>query len=97
MGEVDALGMACDGGRVAVLREAMNRGESDGGSAAMTPAQWVRHHAPSTKAGGAAVIVSAATAFGKVTHAPGRQAVESGRLPVKSAAAVVSPPTTGGA
>jgi hypothetical protein len=32
MGEVDALGMACDAGRVAVLREAMNRGEDSCGS-----------------------------------------------------------------
>ncbi|TQJ51252.1 HNH endonuclease signature motif containing protein [Phycicoccus sp. SLBN-51] len=90
MGEVDALGMACDAGRVAVLREAMNRGESDGGSAALTTAQWVRHHAPSTIAGGAAAIVSVATAFGKRVNAPVKEAVESGRLPVKSAAVVVS-------
>ncbi|HEY7720867.1 MAG TPA: hypothetical protein VIB11_03425, partial [Pedococcus sp.] len=42
MGEVDALGMACDAGRVAVLREAMDRGEASGGPAAMTTSQWVR-------------------------------------------------------
>ncbi|SES50004.1 hypothetical protein SAMN05216199_0583, partial [Pedococcus cremeus] len=90
MGEVDALGMACDSGRVAVLREAMNRGESDGGSAALTTAQWVRHHAPSTIAGGAAAIVSVATAFGKRVNAPVKEAVEAGRLPVRSAAVVVS-------
>ncbi|WP_091761227.1 HNH endonuclease signature motif containing protein [Pedococcus cremeus] len=90
MGEVDALGMACDAGRVAVLREAMHRGESSGGSAALTTAQWVRHHAPSTIAGGAAAIVSVATAFGKRVNAPVKEAVESGRLPVKSAAVVVS-------
>ncbi|SES20759.1 protein of unknown function, partial [Pedococcus cremeus] len=90
MGEVDALGMACDAGRVAVLREAMNRGEDSGGSAAMTTAQWVRHHAPSTIAGGAAAIVSVATAFGKRVNAPVKEAVESGRLAVKSAAVVVS-------
>ncbi|TQJ49033.1 HNH endonuclease signature motif containing protein [Phycicoccus sp. SLBN-51] len=88
MGEVDALGMACDAGRVAVLREAMNRGESSGGSAALTTAQWVRHHAPSTIAGGAAAIVSIATAFGKRVNAPVKEAVESGRLPVRSAAVV---------
>src|SRR5574338_1408167 len=87
MGEVDALVTAGEAGRVAVLHEAMNRGEDSGGSAAMTTAQWVRHHAPSTKAGGAAVIVSVATAFGKRVNAPVKDAVESGRLPVKSAAA----------
>src|SRR5574338_1436720 len=76
MGEVDALGTACDAGRVTVLREAMNRGEDSGGSAALTTAQWVRHHAPSTKAGGSAVIVSVAAAFGKTVNAPVKEAVE---------------------
>ncbi|WP_141774934.1 HNH endonuclease signature motif containing protein [Phycicoccus sp. SLBN-51] len=90
MGEVDALVMAGEAGRVAVLREAMNRGESSGGSAALTTAQWVRHHAPSTIAGGAAAIVSVATAFGKAVNAPVKEAVEAGRLPVRSAAVVVS-------
>jgi uncharacterized protein DUF222 len=90
MGEVDALGMACDAGRVAVLREAMGRGEASGGPAAMTTTQWVRCHAPSTRAGGAAAIVSVATAFGKTVNTPVKQAVESGRLPVRSAATVVS-------
>ncbi|SES40258.1 protein of unknown function [Pedococcus cremeus] len=90
MGEVDALVMAGEAGRVAVLREAMNRGESDGGSAALTTAQWVRRHAPSTIAGGAAAIVSVATAFGKRANGPVKEAVESGRLPVRSAAVVVS-------
>ena len=89
MGEVDALGMACDAGRVALLREAMDRGEASGGPAAMTTTQWVRFHAPSTKAGGAATIVNVAMAFGKTVNAPVKEAVESGRLPVKSAAAVV--------
>jgi hypothetical protein len=90
MGEVDALVSAGEAGRVAVLREAMNRGEDSGGSAALTTAQWVRHHAPSTRAGGSAVIVSVASAFGKRVNAPVKEAVESGRIPVKAAAAVVS-------
>jgi hypothetical protein len=90
LSEVDALGMACDAGRVAVLREAMDRGETAGGPAAMSTAQWVRCHAPSTRAGGAAAIVALATAFGKTANAPVREAVASGRLPVRSAAAVVS-------
>ncbi|SER59958.1 hypothetical protein SAMN05216199_0628, partial [Pedococcus cremeus] len=90
MEEVDALGMACDLGRVSVLRDALSRGETPGGSAAMTPTQWVRAHAPSTKAGGAAAIVNVATAFGKAVNQPVKEAVESGRLPVRSAATVVS-------
>lgn len=90
LGEVDALGAACDAGRVAVVREAMDRGESSGGSAAMSTVQWVRHHAPSTRAGGAGMVVSVAMAFGKRVNAPVKAAVEAGRLPVASAAAVVS-------
>ena len=90
LSEVDALGMACDAGRVAVVHEAMNRGETSGGSAAMTTVQWVRHHAPSTVAGGAGTVVAVAQAFQKRTNAPVKEAVEAGRLPVGSAAAVVS-------
>jgi hypothetical protein len=55
----------------------------------MTPTQWVRHHAPSTRAGGAGQIVAVAQAFEKAANAPVREAVESGRLPVRSAAVVV--------
>ncbi|WP_222117437.1 hypothetical protein [Phycicoccus sp. SLBN-51] len=40
-------------------------------------------------AGGAAAIVSVATSFGKRVNAPVQEAVESGRLPVRSAAVVV--------
>ncbi|MDF2146381.1 HNH endonuclease signature motif containing protein [Knoellia sp. p5-6-4] len=88
--EVDALGMACDAVRVAVVREAMDRGETSGGAAAMTVTQWVRHHAPSTRAGGAGTIVSVAQGFQKRVNAPVKEAVDAGRLPVWSAAAVVS-------
>jgi hypothetical protein len=93
LSEVDALGMACDAGRVAVVHEAMQRGETSGGPAAMTVTQWVRHHAPSTRAGGAggaATVVAVAQAFQKQLNAPVKEAVEAGRLPVPSAAAVVS-------
>ncbi|MDF2092701.1 hypothetical protein P0Y31_10130, partial [Knoellia sp. 3-2P3] len=90
LGEVDALVLAGEAGRVAVVREAMERGETSGGPAAMTTVQWVRHHAPSTRAGGAGTIVAVAQAFQKQVNAPVKEAVESGRLPVGSAAAVVS-------
>jgi len=90
LSEVDALGAACDAGRVAVVHEAMDRGETSGGPAAMSTVQWVRHHAPSTKAGGAGTVVAVAQAFQKRVNAPVREAVDSGRLPVPSAAAVVS-------
>jgi hypothetical protein len=93
LSEVDALGMACDAGRVAVVHEAMQRGETSGGAAAMTVTQWVRHHAPSTRAGGAGgaeTVVAVAQAFQKQVNAPVKEAVDAGRLPVGSAAAVVS-------
>jgi hypothetical protein len=90
LGDIDGLGLACGAAGVAVVREAMDRGETSGGSAAMTVTQWVRHHAPSTRAGGAAAIVSVAQAFGKTVNAPVKEAVDAGRLPVRSAAVVVS-------
>ena len=90
LGEVDGLVMAGEAARVAVTREALDRGETSGGSAAMTPTQWVRHHAPSTRAGGSGTVVALAQAFGKAVNQPVGQAVEAGRLPVRSAAVVVS-------
>ena len=51
---------------------------------------WVRHHAPSTRAGGAAQLVSVAAAFGKPANAPVREAVRAGRIPVRSAAVVLT-------
>src|SRR3954447_23168155 len=67
--EVDDLGGACDAARVAVTGEAMARGETSGGAAAMTVTQWVRHHAPTTRAGGAGQVVALATAFTKPANA----------------------------
>ena len=90
LGEVDGLVMAGEAARVAVTREALDRGETSGGSAAMTPTQWVRHHAPSTRAGGSGTVVALAQAFGKTINQPVEQAVEAGRLPARSAAVVVS-------
>jgi hypothetical protein len=52
LSEVDGLGMACDAARVAVVHEAMQRGEASGGPAAMTTAQWVRHHPPPPRPAG---------------------------------------------
>ncbi len=90
LGELDGLSTACGAASVAVVGEAMDRGETSGGPAAMTTVQWVRHHAPSTRAGGAGTVVAVAQAFQKQVNAPVKEAVEKGRLPVASAAAVVS-------
>jgi hypothetical protein len=90
LGEVDALSATCESAKVAIVGEAMEPGETSDGSAAMTVTQWVRHHAPSTRAGGAGQLVAVAQAFGKPTNAPITEAVQSGRLPVRSAAVVVA-------
>ena len=67
LGEMDSLVVAGEAGRVAVVREAMDRGETSGGPAAMTVTQWVRAHAPSTRAGGAGTVVAVAQAFQKLS------------------------------
>lgn len=90
LGEVDALGASCEMAKVALVGEAMDRGDTGSGSAAMTVTQWVRHHARSTRAGGANQVVALAQAFTKAVNAPVRAAVESGRIPVRSAAVVVA-------
>jgi hypothetical protein len=90
LGEVDALGAACDAARMSVTGEALDRGETSGGSAAITPVQWVRRHAPTTRSGGAGQVVALAEAFGKQVNAPVKQAVDTGRLSVRAAAVVVS-------
>ena len=78
MGEVDALGVAweaagwrCCGRRWTVARPPAVRRR-------MTTTQWVRFHAPSTQAGGAAAIVNVAAAFGKAVNAPVKEAVQPG-------------------
>ena len=90
LGEVDALGAACEAAKVAVLAEAVERGETSTGLGAMTVTQWVREHAPSTRAGGARQVVELAEAFAKAVNEPVHAAVRSGRLPVRSAAVVVA-------
>ncbi len=56
----------------------------------MTPVQWVRRYAPSTRAGGSAQVVAVAEAFSVAGNAPVKAAVLSGTLPVRSAAVVVA-------
>ena len=68
----------------------MRRGETGSGALALTPVQWVRRHAPSTRAGGSAQVVAVAQAFAVGGRSAVKDAVLSGRLPVRSAAVVVS-------
>ena len=65
-------------------------GETGEGSAVMTVTQWVRHHAPSTRAGGAGQLVAVAQAYRKPANAPIVQAIQAGVLPVRSAAVVLA-------
>ena len=88
--ELDALGMACDAAKVAVVAEALERGETCDGAAALSPVGWVRAHAPSTLAGGARQLVDLAVAFGKPANRPVADAVAGGRIPLRSAAVVVA-------
>ncbi|HET6694847.1 MAG TPA: hypothetical protein VFG97_11110, partial [Pedococcus sp.] len=81
LGELDRFVTAGEAGRVAVLGEAMQRGETGSGPGATSPAQWLRRWAPSLRAGGAASVVTLATAFTKPANAPVKEAVDAGELP----------------
>lgn len=89
LAELDRLVVAGEAGRVAVVGEAMARGEVSSGRA-QTVVQWLTSWAPSLRAGGAGEVVALTTAFGKRVNAPVQQAVDAGSLPVRSAAAVVA-------
>ncbi len=90
MAEADRVVAAGEAARAVVVAEAMSRGETGSGALALTPVQWVRRHAPSTRGGGAAQIVAVAQAFAVSGNAPVKDAVLSGELPVRTAAVVVA-------
>jgi hypothetical protein len=90
LGLVDRVVATGELARVTVTAEALERGEIGVRGAALSPVQWVLAHAPSTRSGGAGTVVSLAADFAKHANAPVRAAVVSGRIGVRSAAAVVS-------
>ena len=90
LGEVDDLVRWAEAARVCVVAEALGRGEPGSGERAPSAVDWVREHAPSLRAGGAGRVVRTAEAFGVPGNLPVKEAVLSGRLPVGSAAVVVS-------
>ena len=90
MGEADRLVAAGEAARVAVLAEVISRGGTGSGPDALSPVQWVRRHAPGTRAGGAAHVFAVAQAFAVPGRAAVKDAVLSGVLPVRSAAVVLS-------
>lgn len=90
LGELDGLAAACGAAQVAVVGEAMARGETTGGPRALSAAGWVRHWSPTTRSGGAGQLVAVAQAFHKAANTPVREALDAGRIPVRAAAAVVT-------
>lgn len=90
LGLVDQVVSAAELGRVAVTGEALARGEIGVRGAPMSPVQWVRAHAPSTRAGGAGMVVSVAADLAKPVNAAVAAATTAGRLGVRAAAAVLA-------
>ncbi|HEX5522083.1 MAG TPA: hypothetical protein VFX53_01430, partial [Pedococcus sp.] len=90
LGELDGLAAACGAAQVAVVGEAMARGEMAEGPRALSTVGWVRHWSPATRSGGAGQLVAVAQAFQKSANTPVRVALDAGRIPVRAAAAVVT-------
>lgn len=90
LSQIDTLVGCGEAARVSVVAEAVQRGEPASGETAQSPVDWVREHAPSLRAGGAAQVVRLAEAFRVPGNAVVKEAVTSGRLPVRSAAVVIS-------
>lgn len=86
--QIDALARAAEAGRVAVVQEALQRGEANT-SAAGPPRAWVEHWAPSFHAGGAGRLVDVARELLKNVHTPLRASVLGGRCSATSAAVVI--------
>ena len=84
--EVCALAAA---GRVAVVREAVTRGEVSASQAGSLTA-WIAQHAPSLAvAGGCAQVATVVEAGGRMTTAPVTAAVCEGRVPIPVAVSVI--------
>ena len=90
LGELDEVVRAGEAARVVVVAEALERGEPGSGERALSAVDWVLEHAPSLRAGGAGQVVRLARVFAVPGNGPVKEAVVSGRLPVRSAAVVVS-------
>jgi hypothetical protein len=90
LAEVDRLVAAGESARVGVVAEAVSRGEPGSGAEALSPVEWVRRHARSLRGGGAGQVVGLARALAVPGNAAVKEAVVSGRLPVRAAAVVVS-------
>ena len=84
---VDGLAGRAAAGRVAVVSEAVDRGEAAGGTPGAQ--RWLREHAPSLRAGGSAQVVRVVEHTRLPRYAALRAAVLEARVPVANAACVV--------
>lgn len=82
---IDDLGRRVESARVAVLAEAMGRGETTG-TVARAHVGWVLEWAPSLRGGGAGRLVEVALASREERHAQLREALLDGRVGVSNAA-----------
>ena len=87
MSLVDRLGERAGAARVAVLGEAVERGEA--GPAGAGAHTWLRERAPSFRAGGSAQVVRVVHAVRDERYAALRDSVLAARTPVGNAACVV--------
>jgi hypothetical protein len=86
-GLLDELGRRVDAARVAVLREAVDRGEAGPGRSGA--AAWLVDHSPGLRAGGSARVVRVDEATTDDRYAALRDAVRAARVPLVTAAVVV--------
>src|SRR4051795_773036 len=87
--ELDQLKTRVEAAQVAVLDQALSRGEVRASDAASS-AGWVRQWGRSYRAGGAAALVRVAAAVAKPDNAPLREAVLATRVPVGNAAVALT-------
>ena len=88
-GEIDRLQAVLGALKVAVLDQALTRGDVRASDAA-SPAGWVRQWGPSYRAGGAAALVKVAEAVAKPDNGPLAEAVLAARVPVRNAAVALA-------
>ncbi len=79
--QLDDLGRAVEAARVAVLAEAIERGETTT-TMARAHTGWVLEWAPSLRAGGGGQLLAVTRAATQQRHAQLREALLSGRVPV---------------
>src|SRR4051812_26586287 len=83
--QLDSLKSLAEAAQVAVLDQALSRGDVRASDAASS-AGWVRHWGPSYRAGGAATLVKVAEAVAQPKNELLRAAVLAARVPVRNAA-----------